>query len=68
MRLPSFKSLKNSDSRNVPSDKIFADAVELAQLRLQQCIADLHDRIRTPKEPLDRGAQSTPEGLQEPAA
>jgi hypothetical protein len=67
MRLPSFKSLKTGNSRSVPNDEIFADAIELAQLRLEQCIADLNDRIRTPKQALERGVQSPSAEIPEPA-
>ncbi len=61
MRLPSFKSRKNSEGPSKPNDRIFDEAVELAQLRLQQCIADLQDRIRTPEEAPALGDPSIPE-------
>ena len=60
MRFPRFKSLKNTEPRSVPKEKIFEDAIELAQLRLQECIADLQDRIRTPEQALPLGGVSTP--------
>jgi len=68
MRLPSFKSLKKRNSPNVPDEKIFAEAIELAQTRLEQCIADLHDRIRNPKQAFDGSIQLASEDIEEPAA
>ena len=61
MRLPRFKSLKDAQPRSVPKEEIFEDAIELARLRLQQCIADLQDRIRTPEQALSLDGPSTPE-------
>ena len=68
MRLPSFKSLKKGNSPNVSNEKIFTEAIELAQTRLEQYIADLQDRIRNPKQALDRGAQLNAKEMEEPAA
>lgn len=61
MRFPRFQSRKNTEPRSVSKEKIFEDAIELAQLRLQECIADLQDRIRTPEQALALGAPSTAE-------
>lgn len=68
MRFPSFRSRQNIEGSSTSNERIFAEAVELAQLRLEQCIADLHDRIRTSKQALDRGVQSPSAEIQEPAA
>ena len=68
MRLPSFKSLKKGNSHNISNEKIFTEAIELAQTRLEQYIADLQDRIRNPKQALDRGAQLNAKEMEEPAA
>ena len=68
MRLPSFKSLKKGNSHSIPNEKIFAEAIELAQTRLEQCIADLQDRIRNPEKAFDGSVQLASEEIEEPAA
>ncbi len=68
MRLPSFKSLKKGNSHSIPNEKIFAEAIKLAQTRLEQCVADLQDRIRNPKQAFDESVQSASEKIEEPAA
>lgn len=60
MRLP-FRSRNKVEGLSTPNETIFDEAIELAQLRLQQCIADLHDRIRTPQQALNLHATSVPE-------
>ncbi len=35
-------------------DKIFAEASDLARLRLEQCMTDLNERIRTAEETADQ--------------
>lgn len=55
MRLPSLRSRKNIEGPAKSNDTIFDEAIELAQLRLEECIADLHDRNRKPEEEPDRG-------------
>jgi hypothetical protein len=47
MKLPYFPSRKNSQKLNQQDDEVFAEASELAVLRLEQCIADL--RISAPE-------------------
>ena len=47
MKLPQFPSRKNSQKPNKQDDEVFAEASELAVLRLEQCMADL--RISVPE-------------------
>ena len=47
MKLPHFPSLKKIEKSRRQDEKVFAEASELALLRLEQCIADL--RITVPK-------------------
>jgi hypothetical protein len=47
MKLPQFPSRKNSQRPNKQDDEVFAEASELAMLRLEQCMADL--RISSPE-------------------
>lgn len=68
MRLPSFRSRNNTEGPGKSNDTIFDEAIELAQLRLQQCIADLQDRICTPKQALDRGGPPSPDEIQKAVA
>jgi len=46
MKLPHFASRKQFDKLSKQDEEVFADATELARLRLEQCIADL--RISVP--------------------
>jgi hypothetical protein len=46
MKFPHFASRKNTETLSKQDEKIFAEASELAQLRLEQTIADL--RITAP--------------------
>lgn len=55
MKLPSFRPRKNAEEP-VSDERILAEARELAQSRLQQCIADLHERIQTPPDTAERSA------------
>jgi hypothetical protein len=41
MKLPRFPFRKKVQDFNKQDEKVFAEASELAQLRLEQCIADL---------------------------
>ncbi len=54
MRLPRFRSRNKADARSTSDASIFDEAVELAQLRLEECMAALHDRNRKPEQELDR--------------
>ncbi len=46
MKLPHFASRKQFDKLSKQDEEVFAEATELARLRLEQCIADL--RISVP--------------------
>jgi hypothetical protein len=48
MKLPQFPSRKHSQKRSKQDDEVFAEAGELAMLRLEQCMADR--RISVPEE------------------
>ena len=50
MRFPHFKSRKRIGSRSIQDEKVFAEARELAQRRLEECIADLQTRLATMNE------------------
>ena len=47
MKLPQFSSRKNSQKPKTQDDEVFAEASQLAMLRLEQCMADL--RISVPE-------------------
>ena len=54
MKLPQFSSRRNSQKPNKQDDEVFAEASELAMLRLEQCMADLGitaPEIKGPVEP-----------------
>jgi hypothetical protein len=53
MRFPHFKSRKRIGSQSIQDEKVFAEASELAQRRLEGCIADLQTRLGTMKETED---------------
>ena len=58
MKLPHFSSLKNFEKLTKRDEEVFAEASELAVLRLEQCIADLG--ISTPA----MNDENRPRGLQ----
>lgn len=45
MRFPRFTSRKSDERLSSHDETVFAEASELAHLRLQQCIADLRTRL-----------------------
>ena len=65
MKLPHFPALKKIETSGRQDEKVFAEASELALLRLEQCIADL--RITVPKKrnsaPWTSAAEKTHEPL-----
>ena len=50
MKLPRFQSLQRAEKASKLDEQVFAEASELALLRLEQCIADLRIWIPTVRE------------------
>jgi hypothetical protein len=58
MKLPYFSSRKKIERLSRQDEKVFAEASELAQLRLEQSIADLRVWVPTMNDtPVARGAR-----------
>ena len=53
MKLPQFPSRRNSQKTNKQDDEVFAEASELAMLRLEQCMADLRISVPEIKGPVE---------------
>ena len=68
MRLPSFRSRNKVSDLSTSKEEIFDEAIELAQLRLQQCIADLQERLAGSGEELTPDELSSPEETRKVAA
>jgi hypothetical protein len=58
MKLPHFASRKKLDKLSKQDEEVFAEASELALLRLEQCIADLRISAPIMRDPI------RPDGLQ----
>jgi len=58
MKLPHFRSRKKFEKSSKQDEEVFAEASELALLRLEQCIADLRISVPTMRDAI------RPRGLQ----
>ena len=57
MRFPRFKSRQRNATLNSHNETVFAEASELSQRRLVQCIADLHTRVAAMSQAEDQDEQ-----------